>query len=264
MSGGPGAGLRPAPAAAVGAASLLAFLAAWEAAVRGGLVDPFFLPPPSRVLREAVQMAVGPRAVLGADVAVSARRVLTGFALAALAGVPLGLFLGASPWARAAANPLLSVIRPLPALSWIPLSILWLGIGEAQKYAIVFMGCFASVLVYTIDATRSVDPALLRAARNLGAGRWQVLGLVMLPAALPQVLSGLKVVLAIAWTCVISAEMVGAARGLGYRIWSAKEFSDTGQILVGMLSISATVLVLDVAFRGLERLLVPWRREAGR
>jgi taurine transport system permease protein len=138
--------------------------------------------------------------------------------------------------------------------------MLWLGIGEQQKYAIVFMGCFASILVYTTDATMRVDPILRRAASNLGASRLQVMRYVILPGALPDILSGLKVVLAIAWTCVISAEMVGANSGLGFRIWTAKEWSDTGQVLVGMICISVTVLILDILFRGIERLLLPWRQ----
>ena len=250
-------------AAVTGAVGLLLFLGGWEGAVRGGLIDPFFLPPPSDVVRRALEMTTGPEAVLLDDIRISAVRVLTGFALSAAVGVPFGLVMGMSATVRAALNPIISIIRPLPALSWIPLSMLWLGIGEKQKYAIVFMGCFASVLVYTTDATLRVEPVLRLAALNLGASRWQVMRHVVLPGALPDILSGLKVVLAIAWTCVISAEMVGANSGLGFRIWTAKEWSDTGQVLVGMLSISLTVLVLDILFRGIERLLVPWRREGG-
>ena len=106
-----------------------------------------------------------------------------------------------------------------------------------------------------------VDPTLRRAAMNLGASPLQILRYVILPGALPDLLTGLKVVLAIAWTCVISAEMVGANSGLGFRIWTAKEWSDTGQVLVGMISISVTVLVLDILFRGLERLLLPYQRK---
>jgi taurine transport system permease protein len=243
-----------------GAAGLLAFLGGWELMVRLGLVDPFFLPAPSTVVARMAELAGGPDAVLWQDVKMSATRVLAGFALSAAVGVPFGLVMGMSQRVRAALNPVVSIIRPLPALSWIPLSMLWLGIDEQQKYAIVFMGSFASVLVYTTDATLRVDQTLIAAARNLGANRLQVIRHVVLPGALPNILSGLKVVLAIAWTCVISAEMVGANSGLGFRIWSAKEWSDTGLVLVGMLSISVTVLVLDILFRGLERVLLPWQR----
>ena len=245
----------------IGAAGLLIFLGGWESLVRLGVIDPYFLPAPSQVVIRMISMASGPDAVLWHDIRVSATRVMAGFVLSTLIGVPVGLVMGMSSLVRAALNPIISIIRPLPALSWIPLSMLWLGIDEQQKYAIVFMGCFASVLVYTTDATMRVNNTLIMAARNLGASRLQVIRLVVLPGALQDILSGLKVVLAIAWTCVISAEMVGANSGLGFRIWTAKEWSDTGQVLVGMLSISLTVLILDILFRGIERLLLPWQRE---
>ncbi len=248
----------------LGSIGLLSFLTLWEVVVRTGLVDPYFLPPPSIIAERAVQMTAGKDAVLLHDIKMSATRVLTGFFLSALVGVPSGLIMGMSSTVRALLSPIISIIRPLPALSWIPLSMLWLGIDEQQKYAIVFMGCFASILVYTTDATMRVDQTLRRAAMNLGASKFQVMIHVILPGALPDILSGLKVVLAIAWTCVISAEMVGANSGLGFRIWTAKEWSDTGQVLVGMISISVTVLVLDIVSRGVERLLLPWqRREVG-
>jgi len=247
--------------AVYGSLGLICFLGLWELAIRFNLIDPYFLPPPSKIFFRAIQMTTGPEAVLINDIRISASRVLTGFLLSVLAGVPFGLVMGVSPVVRAALNPIISIIRPLPALSWIPLSMLWLGIDEQQKYAIVFMGCFASILVYTIDATMRVDPVLRRAARNLGASDFQVIRYVILPGALPDILSGLKVVLAIAWTCVISAEMVGANSGLGFRIWTAKEWSDTGQVLVGMISISVTVLILDIAFRGLEKIILPWQRK---
>lgn len=248
-------------AAVIGAVGLLGFVGLWEILVRVGVVDSFFLPAPTQVIQRMQDLAMGPDAVLWHDIHMSATRVLMGFALSALIGVPFGVAMGMSPMVRALLNPIVSIIRPLPALSWIPLSMLWLGIDEQQKYAIVFMGSFASVLVYSMDATMRVDPTLIRAALNLGATSLQVVRYVVLPGALPNILSGLKVVLAIAWTCVISAEMVGANSGLGFRIWTAKEWSDTGQVLVGMLSISLTVLLLDIAFRALERLLVPWERK---
>ena len=246
----------------IGSAGLIAFLILWETLVRIGVIDSFFLPAPSAVGARALQMTTGKDAILLNDIKMSATRVLAGFTLSVLIGVPFGLVMGMNSTIRAALNPIISIIRPLPALSWIPLSMLWLGIDEQQKYAIVFMGCFASILVYTTDATMRVDPVLRRAARNLGASQAQVMRHVILPGALPDIMSALKVILAIAWTCVISAEMVGANSGLGFRIWTAKEWSDTGQVLVGMLGISVTVLILDVIFRGLERLLLPWRRKA--
>ncbi|MFQ5432569.1 MAG: ABC transporter permease [Nitrospinota bacterium] len=251
-------------AAVLGSAGLVFFLGIWELVVRVGFIDPFFLPAPSKVASRALEMTTGPHAVLWHDIKMSATRVLTGFIASVVVALPLGIILGMNSFLRAVCNPIISFIRPLPALSWIPLSMLWLGIDEQQKYAIVFMGCFASVLVFTIEATMRVDPLLKWAARNLGATRRQVMTHVVLPGALPDIISGLKVVLAIAWTCVISAEMVGANSGLGFRIWTAKEWSDTGQVLVGMISISLTVLVLDIITRGIENLLLPWRKKETR
>ena len=247
--------------AVIGSIGLISFLLLWELMVRTGIIDSFFLPAPSQVASRALEMTTGKDAVLLNDIKMSASRVLMGFMFSVLIGVPFGLVMGMSSIVRAALSPIISIIRPLPALSWIPLSMLWLGIDEQQKYAIVFMGCFASILVYTTDATMRVDPILQRAARNLGASQVQVMRHVILPGAMPDILSALKVILAIAWTCVISAEMVGANSGLGFRIWTAKEWSDTGQVLVGMIGISITVLVLDILFRGLERLLLPWRKK---
>src|SRR6185437_9112296 len=182
----------------------------------------------------------------------SAIRVLVGFLLSAAVGVPLGILLGSSEALRWVVGPLVSVIRPLPSLSWIPLSLLWLGIGEPQKYAIVFMGTLAPLIVFVTDATLRVDSVFVKAARNLGASRLQVMTEVILPGALPSIMSGLKVTLALAWTCIISAEMVGAQRGLGFLIWNAKDWGNIGQVMVGMLMISATVLFLDAVFRVLE------------
>jgi len=248
----------------LGAVGVAGFLAIWELIVAIGLVDAAFLPPPHALFTEIRRMALKGETLLLSDIAVSSKRVLLGFILSAGVGVPLGLLMGMSRTFKALIDPVVSLIRPLPAMSWIPLSMLWLGIDEAQKYAIVFMGCFASVLVYTADATRRIDPLLVRAARNLGAGKLSVVLHVVLPGALPNILSGLKVVLAIAWTCVISAELVGATQGLGFRIWSAKENFNISLVLLGMVSISATVLVLDVVFRFVEWASLPWLREEGK
>ncbi len=238
--------------------SVIVFGLIWELSGRLGWISTVFLPTPSAIFQEG--MALLRSGILQADILASTRRVLVGFLISAAVAVPLGLILGTSEVLKAVFDPIISIIRPLPALSWIPLSMLWLGIGESQKYAIVFMGAFAPTLVYIIDATKRVDPLLIKAAQNLGASRWAVLREVVLPGALPNILSGLKVVLAVAWTCIISAEMVGASNGLGFRIWNAKDWGNTPQVLLGMVSISLTVLVMDQIFKQLERKLVPWER----
>ncbi|MBS0596469.1 MAG: ABC transporter permease [Proteobacteria bacterium] len=243
---------------ATSALSVLVFLAIWELVCRTGLVDPIFLPPPSAVLAKGWAMAE--QGTLLGQVLASARRVMTGFLAAALVAIPLGIVLGTSTYARAAFDPLLSFLRPLPSMSWIPLSLLWFGITETQKYSIVFMGTFAPALVYVIEATRNIDPLLIRAAQNLGASRWQVMKEVILPGSLPQILSGMKVILGLAWTCVISAELVAAREGLGFLIMNGKEFFQTEVVVLGMVLISVTVLITDFVFRQIEHRVLRWQK----
>lgn len=240
------------------AVSVLVFLAFWELACRAGLVDPIFMPPPSDVLAKGI--AMGEDGSLIGHVLASARRVMMGFLAATAVAIPLGIILGTSRYARAAFDPLLSFLRPLPSMSWIPLSLLWFGITETQKYSIVFMGTFAPALVYVIEATRNVDPLLIRAAQNLGASRWQVMREVILPGSLPQILSGMKVILGLAWTCVISAELVAAREGLGFLIMNGKEFFQTEVVVLGMVMISVTVLVTDFVFRFIENHILRWQQ----
>jgi taurine transport system permease protein len=230
----------------------------WWAATQFDWVAPIFLPAPGDVLH-AARLALANGALL-LDIVVSARRVFLGFALAALIAVPLGIVMGVWRPAKALMDPFVSLLRPLPSITWIPLTILWLGIGEAQKIAIVFMGSWIYILLYTYESTRRVDPLLLRAARNLGASDFALMREVILPGALPGIITGLKVTLAIAWSCVLTAEMIAAQNGLGALIWQAKDWGNLPLVLVGMLCISLTVLIADWLMLRIERVLLPWER----
>jgi taurine transport system permease protein len=257
----------------LGMASVAVILAVWEAVRALGLVNKLFLPTPTEIWIEAQKQAwsatartqtffgtfQGSSPILESAIT-STRRVLVGFAMASLAAVPLGVIIGTSRVAKAISDPVISLIRPLPSLSWIPLSILWFGIGEEQKYMIVFMGTFASALLYVMEATRRVDPLLIKAARNLGASQAAVMREVVLPGSLPGIISGLKVCLALAWTTVLSAEMVAATRGLGALIWFGKDWNRMDIVMVGMACISLTVLTIDTLFRRVEHRLLPWER----
>ena len=247
---------------ALGTLSVIVLLSVWQAVTAGGYISPIFLPSPLQVFRQARRYVTD--GSLFWHVMSSGRRVLIGFVLAAIVAIPLGIVLGTSRVAKALFDPILSIIRPLPSLSWIPLTILWFGIDEGQKYAIVFMGTFASALLYVMESTRRVDPLLIKAAQNLGATRVDVLREVILPGSLPGIISGLKVCLALAWTCVLSAEMVAATQGLGALIWFAKDWNNMALVMVGMVSISITVLVIDSAFRVIEDRILPWERHQRR
>lgn len=242
----------------IGLCSVLAFLGIWTAATELGWIAPVFLPTPRAVMGEALKLLT--TGELWTAVGVSSRRVFLGFSLAALIAIPLGILMGVWWPAKAIVDPFVSLLRPLPSITWIPLTMLWLGIGESQKVAIVFLGSWLYILLATVEATKQVDPLLIRAARNLGAGDIAVMREVILPGALPGILAGLKITLAIAWSCVLSAELVAAQTGLGAIIWQAKDWGNLALVLVGMICISLTVLIADRIANVIERLLLPWQR----
>ncbi len=242
----------------ISAVSVLLFLLIWEVVCRIGWIEPLFLPAPSKILTRGHKMYVA--GTLIEHALASTRRVMVGFMVSSMVAIPVGIFLGSSRFFMAVASPLISILRPLPSMSWIPLSLLWLGITETQKYSIVFMGSFAPSLLYIIEATRNIDPILIRAAKNLGASKLQVMREIILPGALPQIIAGLKVMLGIAWTCVISAELVAAREGLGFMIMNGKEYFQTDTVLLGMALISLTVMIIDVTFKKVEGRLLPWMR----
>ena len=239
-------------------ASLFTFLMFWELICRMGYIEPLFLPAPSKILTRAIKLIDS--GSLMAHTLASTRRVMIGFMISSMVAIPVGIFIGSSQLLKAVFDPFISLLRPLPSMSWIPLSLLWLGISETQKYSIVFMGSFAPSLMYIIEATKSIDPLLILAARNLGASKIDVMREVILPGALPQIIAGLKVMLGIAWTCIISAELVAAKEGLGFMIMNGKEYFQTDTVLLGMVMISLTVMITDVVFKKFERRLLPWTR----
>jgi taurine transport system permease protein len=238
--------------------SLVVFLAIWELVPRFVLPGIRYTVPPLSVVIGTFFRLAGDGSIF-TDTWDSTSRVVVGFLAASTVGVPAGVLIGVSPKVRAITAPYVAIIRPLPSVAWIPISMAMFGLSEQQKYSIIFMGSLAPVLIATIEATVTVDDDLLRAARNLGASKRQVMFRVLLPAALPQILAGLKVAMAVAWTCVISAELVGSSSGLGYRLWSGKDWNDYGIVLVCMAAIVLIVVILDKVLNRLIKWLLPWQ-----
>ena len=242
----------------ISAVSLLVFLVLWE------VLPHFFwgswslaVKPLSEVVGAGWRLLAD--GTLLWDTWISTSRVLVGFLAATLVAVPAGIAIGISPAVRAVLAPYVAIIRPLPSVSWIPIVMVTIGIGEDAKYAIIFMGSLAPVLVATIEATLSVDDTLLRAARNLGANKMQVMFRVLLPAALPQILAGLKVAFAVAWTCIISAEFIATSEGLGARMFTAKDYFNYAAVPVYMVAIVLIVTVLDKVLNRIIKWLLPWQ-----
>ena len=241
-------------ATAVVASTLGAGLVAWELGARW--LEAPALPAPSAVASMAVWLAR--EGSLFEDLAASLARVFTGFAGAAVLGLGLGA-LGAlgGRW-TAGLRALVDLLRPIPPIAWIPLSILWFGLGDPSAWFIVFVGAFSPIFVQTCWALQRCPPEWLELARSVGADRWLTLKRVRLPAAAPGIAAGLRTGLGLAWTSVIAAELVGAQSGLGYRIQMHRVVLETDGVIVGMACIGLCGLAMDRVARLAEHRLLDW------
>ena len=229
----------------------------WEGVSRLALIDPLLLPPLTRVLARGGSLLASGR-LLG-DLAASAWRVLLGFAAATTLAMPLGIAMGLYPALEQLTEGLLSALRPLSPPAWIPLAILWFGIGNAPAIFIIVIGTFFSLVVGTAAATRAVDPQLVKAALTLGATRWQSIRFVVLPSLLPALLTQMRVGLGLAWMCVIAAEMVAVRWGLGFLMIEARNLFRTDDVIVGMMTIGVVGLATDALLSRVERVACRWR-----
>lgn len=242
---------------AVSLTCLTALGAVWEAAARAKLVAPLYLPAPSAIAAELGRMMVSGE-FLG-SLAVSLGRILWGFAVGSGAGLVVGVAVGVFPLARAVLDPLLSLLYPVPKIALLPLIVLWLGIGELSKVAVIAVGVFFPVCISTIAGVRETDPLLIKAAKSFGATRWQVIDQVILHSALPVIFSGLRLGAGMALLLVVSAEMVAATAGLGFTILHAGDLMLTRRLMAAILVLSALGLSSTWLLGRLERWLIPWR-----
>ena len=236
---------------------LLAAILLWEALPRLGVLDPVFLPPFDRVAVRAGKLLTSGELPLHA--AVSLLRVLAGFALASLVSIPLGIGLGLRPGLRERVDLFLAMLRPISPPAWIPLAILWLGIGDRPAVFIIFMGTVLAMLVGVLAAAQGVDQRLIKAGFTLGATRRQAVWLIVLPGLLPAIFAQLRVGLGLAWMCVIAAEMVAVRQGLGYLMIQARNLFQTDTVLVGMATVGVMGWLLDLGLRRMERRVLRWR-----
>jgi len=230
----------------------------WEAVVALGWVNGNVLPAPSAILAALVDLSEA--GLLWSDAFASVMRVSVGFGLAASAGIALGLTLGI--WTRVAAyvNPVIELIRPISVLAWIPLAIMWFGLGNGSAWFIIFLGSFFPIFTNTYLGARSVAPIHLRVAQCFGASRWLYVRKVLFPSSLPFIIAGLRVGLGVGWTCVIAAELIAATSGLGYMIQLARTMIETEKVMAGMVVIGVIGFAMNAAMLALERKLIPWAR----
>lgn len=234
---------------------LLLPLLIWGAAALGGGVDPVFLPGPWAVV-ERLQ-TWWDDGLMG-DIGISTVRVVVGWALAALIALPLGLLIGSWRVVQALLEPLMDFIRYMPAVAFIPLVMVWVGIDEGAKVAIIFIGTFFQMVLMVAEDVRRVPTAQIEAAQTMGATQREVIEKVIIPSSKPALLDTLRVTMGWAWTYLVVAELVAANSGLGYAILKAQRFLQTDKIFAGILLIGLIGLVIDQLFRWAHRKAFPW------
>ncbi|OAE06352.1 taurine ABC transporter permease TauC [Pantoea sp. OXWO6B1] len=246
------------------ALSLLLLLFIWWSVTALGLIAPLFLPSPQQVVRKLLLVA-GPQgfmdATLWQHLSASLTRMLIALTAAAAIGIPVGIAMGISPVVRALIDPLIELYRPVPPLAYLPLMVIWFGIGETSKILLIFLAIFAPVVLSTVAGVRNAQQVRLRAAASLGANRWQQLRWVILPGALPEILTGLRIGLGVGWSTLVAAELIAATRGLGFMVQSAGEFLATDVVLAGIAVIAVVAFSLELSLRALQRRLTPWNGE---
>ncbi len=228
----------------------------WAALSASGWVDPLFLPGPVQVLQRLYSWLLNDD-LLG-DAAISMYRVSAGFALAAAFALPLGLLIGAFRPVEALLEPLTDFVRYMPAVAFIPLVMLWFGIGESAKISIIFIGTFFQMVLMIAENVRLVPKAQIEAAQTMGAERYEMIRLVLLQSAKPAILDTLRITMGWAWTYLVVAELVASNSGLGYSILKAQRFLKTDTIFGGIILIGLIGLLMDQAFRWLHRRSFPW------
>ncbi|MCI8417162.1 MAG: ABC transporter permease [Lachnospiraceae bacterium] len=222
---------------------------------------PDIMPTPLAVGKRLWDITIHPisKAILPVHILVSLGRVLGAFALASLFGVTFGILLGWYETFHHIAWPVFEIIRPIPPIAWIPLIILWCGIGETSKIVIVFIGAVVPIVLNTFAGIRQVNPMLIKAARSVGASDRAIMLEAVLPDSLPSIVAGMKTALSTGWMCVLAAEMVVARQGVGFLIIRGMDNGDSALILAGMVVIGVVSALITAALNYLEVKLCPWK-----
>jgi NitT/TauT family transport system permease protein len=242
---------------ALGILFFVIFFAAWAFATLGGYVSKTFLADPITMLRDGWELLA--RYHFSFDIVMTVWRVVGGFVLAAIIAVPLGLMMGAYKPVEAFFEPFVSFARYLPASAFIPLLILWAGIGEMQKLLVIFIGSVFQLILMVAVTVGSTRRDLVEAAYTLGARPSRIVSRVMVPANAPEIAETLRLVLGWAWTYVIVAELIGSSSGIGHMIVDSQSLLATGQMIFGIIIIGLIGLISDFLFKAVNRALFPWR-----
>ncbi len=239
----------------------IAILSLWWLLAQTGWVPHLFLPTPAEVIRMAQSIWDDgyANASLWEHVSASLTRILSAAVIAVLLGIPVGLIMGLNRWAKGVLDTPIEFYWPLPPLAYLPLMIIWLGIGEASKITLLTLAMFAPIVLSAQAGVRALPQERVNAALSLGATRWQLFFEVVLPSALPEILTGIRIALGVGWGTLVAAELIAANRGIGFMIMSASHFLATDAVFVGIAVIAACAFSFTLVMRLLESWLVPWK-----
>jgi len=255
---------RPLPTRWISALTLASLLLAWWLVTAAGWIEPLFLPSPADILAKAWALLTQGYmdASLWQHLGASLGRIGLALVAAALTAIPVGLAIGHNRVARGILDPLIEFYRPIPPLAYLPLIVIWCGIGELSKVLLIYLAIFAPIAIATATGVRTVDPAKLRAAQSLGATKAQLIRHVILPSALPDILTGIRIGLGVGWSTLVAAELIAATSGLGFMVQSAAQFLVTDVVVLGILLIALIAFALEMGLRALQRKLVPWHGQS--
>ena len=235
---------------------LIAIVILWAVMENTGQINAVILPAPSAIVLTFKQLIAD--GSLLANLGISILRVLKGYALAAALGVTMGIILGLFPKAERVTELIIQIIRPIPPIAWIPLVILWFGIGESGKVFLIFLGGFFTILINVIDGVHQTNPKWIEVTKAMETPFWEHVFKLVIPAAAPNIFTGLRIGLGTCWTCVVAAELVASTTGVGYMIMNARQYGQTDVIIVGMLAIGIVGKIMDSLLKLIEAKVVNW------
>lgn len=246
---------------AISVVTVIALVVLWTVATAFEWVKPLFLPSPAAVYEQFHDYLLGLAndKPLVQHFGASMLRVFSAFLLACLTAIPVGIAMGVNRVARGIFDPPIEFYRPLPPLSYLPLIVIWFGIDELPKVLLIYLSCFAPLALQTRSGIRSATQEQIHAAYSVGATQWQVIRHVMLPAAMPEIMVGMRIAIGFGWTTLVAAEMVAANVGLGQMVLNASNFLRTDIVVMGIIVIGVVAYLFDLLMRALERWLVPWK-----
>ena len=240
--------------------SVLSLLLAWYVVTALHLIPELFLPSPAAVWQKFLEVSQQGfmKATLWQHLAESIGRVFIALFAAIVIGIPVGLWMGLNRWVRAVLDPLIELLRPIPPLAYLPLLVIWFGIGETTKVLLIFFSILAPVVISSTYGVLSHQTNRERAALSLGASKRQVLQYVILPTALPHIITGIRIGLGVGWSTLVAAELVAADRGIGFMVQSAAQFLITDTVILGIIVIALVAVSFELFLRWLQKQLAPW------